>query len=100
MRHDKEAGLIHLTEEELKLLKEPRTPIDDRAAPLLLDKTVKLHQAVIDGIATEYGYVPSVVARNAAHIEELRSEEARRAEIKNAMADIALDVEIRHQLSA
>lgn len=93
MQHDKEAGLLHLSEEELKVLGEKRTPIDHRLAPTLLDNAHRLSTGSVDALQSVYLALPHGRSGASAHIEALRNRTALLEQLTQELIDATIEIE-------
>lgn len=95
MQHDKENRMMDFTDEELALLHEPRTPVDERVAPYILNHAARLSSSCVTEL--EYCYVTKseTRARNESRVALLRDRSAQLEQLRLELTIVAAEVELR-----
>ena len=98
MQHDKDSGLMDFSGDELTLLNEPRTPIDERVAPYLVSHVARLSIGCTTELIESYASQSETRARSESRIAMLRKRGARLDLLKIELSIVAADVEIKQML--
>ena len=98
MHHDLDAGLIHLSKDELRILGEVRTPIDERVIGYLITGTEITISHLETAIAMQERVHSSGIETQPPHEEvvaSLKNSIQKRLDLRPILEQIALDVEFK-----
>jgi len=98
MYHDLDAGLIHLGDDELVLLAEVRSPVDERVVNYLIEGTEITISHLEDAIRHQEAINQAGIATSVPHEEVIANLEdaiEKQKNIRPMLEQIALDVEFK-----